>query len=213
MGETNEALLSQLESIKTTVLPLIQSQLVHPTDRSVCAEELGELMDIVKDASEAKMLEAQAEYYCSVVKAMENGTKEREDSDKIETAILMNQLRTQADQNYYGGPKVHYPSSDWDGYDRMYYDGHDNRRGGMNSSMEKSYTVPIHDYREGKSPMSRKGYMEAKEMHMDKGYQTQELEKYMKELSEDVTEMISDASPEDKKLLKERLNTLVQKIV
>jgi hypothetical protein len=39
-----------------------------------------------------------------------------------------------------------------------------------------------------------------------------ELEKYMKELSEDIVEMIEDASPEEKQLLKAKLTTLSGKI-
>ena len=39
-----------------------------------------------------------------------------------------------------------------------------------------------------------------------------ELEEYMKELSTDVTEMIGDASPEEKSMLKTKMQTLLQKI-
>jgi hypothetical protein len=37
----------------------------------------------------------------------------------------------------------------------------------------------MRDRREGKSPMSRKMYMESKEMHKDKNTQLHELEKYV----------------------------------
>lgn len=43
-------------------------------------------------------------------------------------------------------------------------------------------------------------YMEGKGSH-DKTAQMKELENYMQELSEDLTEMIHDASPEEKQLL------------
>lgn len=69
------------------------------------------------------------------------------------------------------------------------------------------------DRREGRSPMSRRSYMESKEMHQDKNYQLKELENYMKELSSDITEMIADASPEEKQLLKQKMTTLMSKIV
>lgn len=69
------------------------------------------------------------------------------------------------------------------------------------------------DSREGRSPMSRRSYMESKEMHQDKTYQMKELENYMKELSSDITEMIADASPEEKQLLKQKMTTLMSKIV
>lgn len=75
-----------------------------------------------------------------------------------------------------------------------------------------NYPSEIRDYREGKSPMSRRGYMEGKENGHPKETQIQELEKYMKELCEDVTEMIEDASPEEKNLLYQKLTTLANKI-
>ena len=71
----------------------------------------------------------------------------------------------------------------------------------------------MRDSREGVSPMSRRMYMESKEMHQDKNYQLKELENYMKELSSDITEMIADASPEEKQLLKQKMTTLMSKIV
>jgi len=68
------------------------------------------------------------------------------------------------------------------------------------------------DSREGRSGERRKGYMEAKEMGKDKQSKMKELEEYMKELSTDVTEMIGDASPEEKSMLKTKMQTLLQKI-
>ena len=84
------------------------------------------------------------------------------------------------------------------------------------------YTEPItmdktHDAREGRSGMMRRSYMETKEMHKantpeDKQQKMKELEKYMGELSTDITEMISDASPEERNLLKQKLQVLTQKL-
>lgn len=73
------------------------------------------------------------------------------------------------------------------------------------------------DYREGRSGQSRRGYMETKEMNKgnspeEKKAKMAELEKYMTELGTDVTEMISDASQEEKNLLKQKMQTLIQKI-
>ena len=68
------------------------------------------------------------------------------------------------------------------------------------------------DSREGRSGQSRRGYMEAKEQGKDKQAKMKELEEYMKELSTDVTEMIGDASPEEKSMLKTKMQTLLQKI-
>lgn len=73
------------------------------------------------------------------------------------------------------------------------------------------------DGREGRSGQSRRSYMETKEMNkgntpQEKQEKMKELEKYMGELSVDITEMISDASNEEKTMLKSKLQTLVQKI-
>lgn len=68
------------------------------------------------------------------------------------------------------------------------------------------------DSREGRSGQSRRGYMEAKEKGADKQQKMKELEDYMKELSSDVTEMIGDASPEEKAMLKNKMQILMQKI-
>ena len=64
----------------------------------------------------------------------------------------------------------------------------------------------------GRSHHSRHSYMEAKEKHMDKAIQMKELEKYMQELTQDIVEMITDSSIEEKQYLNKRMNTLLTKI-
>ena len=65
---------------------------------------------------------------------------------------------------------------------------------------------------EGHSHHSRKTYMEARETNRDKATQLRELEKYMQELSQDVTEMIADASPEEKQYLEKKITALASKV-
>lgn len=84
-------------------------------------------------------------------------------------------------------------------------------QGGSNSG-SRGYSESGRDRREGRSGQSRRGYMEAKEQGADKQHKMKELEDYMKELSSDVTEMIGDASPEEKSLLKQKMQVLMQKI-
>ena len=74
------------------------------------------------------------------------------------------------------------------------------------------YMTDYRDMREGNSPIYRKMYMERKEMHHDKTKQMQELEDYMQELSKDITDMIKDASPEERQLLHQKLTTLASKV-
>ena len=54
--------------------------------------------------------------------------------------------------------------------------------------------------------------MESKELHHDKSKQMQELDKYMKELTDDILEMINDATPEEKQMLSQKLRTLASKV-
>lgn len=80
--------------------------------------------------------------------------------------------------------------------------------------MKKEHMAAIYDYHnhEGHSHAKRKAYLEAKENKKDKIIQMKELEEYMKELSTDVTEMIKDASLEERQLLEKRLQALAAKV-
>jgi hypothetical protein len=95
----------------------------------------------------------------------------------------------------------------------MYYDGNSNNGG--NGGGSRGYTYPpmeMRDYREGKSPITRRNYMESKELKHDKTKQMQELDKYVQELTEDVLEMIHDATPEEKLSLSQKMTALANRI-
>lgn len=180
--------MDKLKNLKEKLIHCVESQ-VYGDINTVDAEELGEVVDMVKDLSEAI-------YYCTIVEAMEK--KEDEPIEPKYYPVM-----------YYGGDS----RKMYDDRDRMYYDTpiyyNTSSRQGSNSS---HYPMEIRDYREGKSPLSRRTYMESKEMHQDKAIQTKELEKYLKELSEDITEMVADATPDEKAILHQKLNTLASKI-
>ena len=72
--------------------------------------------------------------------------------------------------------------------------------------------MKIYDAREGRSPSHRRMYMESKEMHHGKEADIKELQEYMTALSHDITEMIKDATPDEKTILQQKLTTLAQKI-
>lgn len=98
---------------------------------------------------------------------------------------------------------------------RMYYTD-TGMRGNMGNS-SRTGNSGMRDGREGRSGMSRRSYMQTKEMHPDNSQESKqmkmkELEKYMGELSGDITEMIAGASNEEKTMLKAKLQTLMQKI-
>lgn len=73
-------------------------------------------------------------------------------------------------------------------------------------------TTATRDSREGKSGMMRRSYIEAKEMHKDKDTTMQELEKYLKGVSEDITDVIGNMTPEERSMLKSKMSTLVTKL-
>ena len=106
------------------------------------------------------------------------------------------------------------------GLGRMYYPSNDNQSGNNNNNSqgnnqyytERDYPWSMRDYREGKSPIMRKMYMESKDTHADSSKSMQELETYVSELSSDIMEMLEKASPEEKMILQKKINTLATKI-
>ena len=73
------------------------------------------------------------------------------------------------------------------------------------------------DRREGRSGQSRRRYFETKEENKgttaeEKQRKLKDLESYMKDLSEDIAEVISDASNEERTMIKAKVQTLLQHI-
>ena len=190
--------IERLKTMKEAFMCAVEGQMYNLAE--VDAEELGEVVDMIKDLSEAI-------YYCEVAKAMEDSEKHKGEEMMYYTPM-----------HYTEGNKT-------DGRDmpRMYYNGSSGRGGnGSGSSMsgngnsshysEREFPMAFSDGREGRSPRSRRMYMEAKETHQDKATQMRELEKYMQELAQDVTEMIQDASPEERQYLSKKISALATKL-
>lgn len=96
------------------------------------------------------------------------------------------------------------------GYSEGYNDGYSEGERSGRSSQRR-------DYREGRSGQSRKRYFESKEENKgnsaeEKQKKMKELESYMKDIAEDLTEAIGDASNEERTLIKAKLQTLMQKM-
>ena len=75
----------------------------------------------------------------------------------------------------------------------------------------------MRDSREGRAGMMRKGYVETKEMHkgttpQDKEANMHSLESYLKELSEDLTGLLADMTPEERQMAKTKITTLAAKM-
>ena len=86
--------------------------------------------------------------------------------------------------------------------------GKEHQEWGNSSAHQNEWRHPY----EGRSPMCRKTYMEAKEMHHDKAKKMKELENYMQELTVDIAEMIEDSSPEERQLIHKKISALASKI-
>ena len=206
--------MERLKHMKETLINCVQGQLGDLS--SVDAKELGEVIDMIKDLEEAI-------YYCTIVESMEEKSKEKYypyvyDYNYNPTRYNMPDIRymdMSQGRMYYEGRERN-GNEGRDGRtssDRRYADGGGYSSGPHSDGLMRSRPLELRDSREGISPVTRRKYMESKETHKAKETRMQELDQYMSELSHDVTEMIHDASPEEKQILQEKLSKLVTKIV
>ena len=81
------------------------------------------------------------------------------------------------------------------------------------SSNDESEHVLMDDKasKNGHSGESRRAYLEGK-ANKDKNKLIQELDVYVKDLTQDIMEMIADASPEEKQILQQKMSLLATKI-
>lgn len=172
--------IEKLKSIQECLASAAEAQ-VYDLE-NVDAQELGEVIDIIKDIEETI-------YYCTVTKAMKEGVEEYREPKAM----------------YYGGYRKEHPSwrekevedKTWDN-NAIY--------------MEKEYPHAFEDEREGKSYRSRRMYMESKESKQDKSVQMRELEKYTQELTQDILDMIQDATSDERQYLSKKMVALANKI-
>lgn len=127
----------------------------------------------------------EAMYYCTITKAMEQ--KEQE-------------------QQHYPEGNRNMPSGNGE------KGSNHSSNGNTSYYTEREMPMDLYDYRQGRSPKSRRSYMESKETHQDKTYQMKELEKYVQELAQDMVEMIEGSSPEEKQYLSKKVSALATKI-
>lgn len=204
---------------------------------NVDAKEMGEVVDIIKDLAEAeyyaKISKAmdESEYGEDYD---ENGPMEERMYYRGQPRDSRGRYMSRRGRRDYEEPMMMDNRMDLDDYKaymrdmdmphKMYYtDGGSSGMSGGSSmgntstSGTRNYSQNTRDSREGRSGMMRRNYMETKETHKgntpeDKQAKVKELDAYMKELSEDVTEMITDASQEEKNVLKSKMQALLQKI-
>ena len=194
---------------------------------NINAEEMGEVTDMIKDLAEA-------EYYAKISKAMD-------ESEYGEDYDYMGAYDEHSRKGYRGQPRdsrgrymsrrgyesrmmpemydysdmEHMRDMDRD-YGKMYYtDGmNGSSRSGSSSGMSNGSS---RGYSESRYDRARRGYEEAKATHKDNSPESKQqkmksLEEYMRELSDDVTSMLTDMSQEEKTMLKNKMQVLMQKI-
>lgn len=177
--------MERLKHMKESLMCCLEAQMSHL--ESVDAKEMGEVVDMVKDLEEAI-------YYHTITKAME-GKEKSGDTHHYYTEYR--DMDRPTGRMYYSEPSGNHMNG--------------SSNNGARTYMEWDYPS-MRDTREGKSYMSRKTYMEAREMHQPKTTQMKELEKYLQELSSDIVEMIQEASPEEKSFLEKKISALATKI-
>ena len=191
---------NRLEHMKETLMCAVEMQLCDLGE--VDTKELGEAIDMIKDLEEAI-------YYSTVTEAMKGSGAEME-------------FEMKKGEHHQEGDRMYYPMMYADDGRRRRSDGTFYADSGRSSSGSMTHSdngmnyadseMMYRDEREGRSYNSRRMYMEAKESKKDKATQLRELEKYMQELSQDVVDMISDASPEEKQYLEKKITALAAKI-
>lgn len=165
-------------------LKTLQNQLMAQVESQMGNLQQVDTKELVEAINGIHYLE-EAIYYCTITKSMEKAEKEEE--------------------------LLYYRDLDR-GKGRMYYPNQKEERYIPPRDMERTPDFDLRDVREGRSPMTRRRYMEFKQMNSDKTTKMHELEKYMLELHADIVEMITGASPEEKQMLERKIAELASKI-
>lgn len=216
--------MKELKKMKETLVTAVQGQLGNLAQANT--HELGCAIDMIKDLSEAI-------YYCEIVDSMKEAAEEKEEMMKMmkygNGGGSQQQQQQQSPQAMmYFHKRVREPyfdeMRDMDrNYGRMYYsEGGSSSNGGGYSSGgnrggSRGYSEPTYtnsnDAYTGRSGNRRRSYMESKQMNTDKNTHIKELDAYAQELTSDILEMIHEAGPEEKQLLKKKMTELASKIV
>lgn len=224
--------MEHLKLMKERLVDCVEKQ-INSNLEYANAEELGEAVDMIKDLSEAI-------YYCTITDAMNDQDQAKGGHYPVAHYYgdgYVKEYPTHMDYNRgHEYPPMLYASDGQSGgrggnqggsrnYTPMMYYEDGNRQtpgesrnytpmmynsGSMYHSPEYGYPMMSPEH-EGRSPMVRRRYMDGKKMN-DKTTQMKELEQYTQELASDLTDMIKDASPEEKQLLQQKISLLASKI-
>lgn len=180
---------------------------------------------------------AEAEYYARISKAMQEAEEEEEAEEKYMLKSLKEEYGEEDGRRYYDvwryksgrfapkgrgtrrgyEPVYNMTPEMYEKYPAEYYRDMDRQYGRMYYT-DMSMNTGMRDAKEGRSAMSRKTYMETKQMHTNdtqdgKNIKAKKLDEFFGDLYEDMKEMAHDMSNEEKTVWKQRvakLNQLVQ---
>jgi hypothetical protein len=222
--------MEQLKNMKHKLTECVEKQ-INGNLEYTNVEELGEAVDMIKDLSEAI-------YYCTITEAME-GKAGVSNGGHYPAAHYYGESmsRNYPEDHIYPSHSqpIMYASNGSTGSSSSYYtpityaqDGARQSAGesryyspmyASNGGSTSSHMYPSPEYMyppmnveyDGRSYMMRRKYMDGRKYN-DKQTQMQELEKYTQELASDITDMIRDASPEEKTMLQQKIQMLATKI-
>ena len=174
--------MNSLKEIKEQLVIQVQNQMGNL--ECVNTKELGEVIDMIKDLSKAI-------YYCEVSKQMEEADESRKMGKGEDYSQSFNMGSGQGEVTASHNPTKSINNS------------HDS---------EGNNSIYLRNEWEGKSPITRKIYMESKMMGHDVSKTSKELENYMQDLINDMMEILNKTSSEEKTIIQKKINTLVAKI-
>ena len=202
--------MEQLRNIEQCLIGSVQGQMGDL--KKVNAKEMGEVIDMIKDLEEAM-------YYCSIIEAMDK-TKEKEEHSQAPMNIsyyMEGDHGTGRGTHYYDGQ-----SRNSDGQ----FTGSGNVRNYVPYMEYAPYMMRDKNWREdhlnyddggmsnnGRSYYSRRMYMEGKNSGADDQKSMKDLDHYIKDLGEDLVEMINKATLEEKQVLSNKLAQLSAKVM
>lgn len=202
----------RLKHMKETLATCIEGQLSNLSE--IETEELGQAIDMLKDLEEAI-------YYCTIVEAMDKEEPKSQYKQSYQQEDYYQRMRDMdrdLNRMYYSSSSSGNSSNGGNSGSSSNSSGNSgssnsssgsSSRGFQNYDMEYPF---MRDYREGRSPKSRKMYMEHKQAHSDKMTQMSNLDSYMQELASDIVEMIEGASQDEKMYLSEKISALASRI-
>lgn len=201
--------MEQLRNIEQCLIGSVQGQMGDL--KKVNAKEMGEVIDMIKDLEEAM-------YYCSIIEAMDKTKEKEEHQQPMNISYYMEGGNgTKGGTHYYDGQ-----SRNSDGQ----FTGPGNVRNYVPYMEYAPYMMRDKDWREshlnyedgempsnGRSYYSRRMYMEGKNSGADDQKSMKDLDHYIKDLGEDLVEMINKATPEEKQVLSNKLAQLSTKVM